>query len=884
MFKGPRRAARTPETAVRAGRRAGLTVLLLALVALLAVPSAQAATHKKKKSSSGAKVTFSISKTKRSSTLKSGIVVKVKSTKATTVKLTAAKTLTKSATIKFKKKGTKTVKLKLAKKGKTALAACGKVKVKISLTAAYKPTKKSKTKKAKASRTFSWTGAKCPPKPPVVTPPLHVAPANPERCDPIGSGQQCLTPFPSNFYTTPDGGQATGLRVNLAQDSMPANKGGVHMDPTEWNRSDGFSSTAPINVQIPGLDSKAAFDASGITPVTDMAQYARADQPLLLFDASVGADRVPVWAEMDANAASDADRLLEIHPSQALIPGHRYVVALRNLKTAGGSPIAASPVFAALRDGVKTDNAAVEQRRPAVNQIIAELGAYGIAKQDLVLAWDFTVASTANTTGRMLAIRDNAFAQLGDANLADGVVSGAAPVVTIDSVMNFANSDAPDPLLPGQERSARGARRVSGTVRVPCYLTTDNCAPGGSFNYGPDGVTPVQRDGNYILAPIRCIIPRSSENGPIATDTRPVIYGHGLFGTAAQGWRGNKIDYAYESGLTICASEFAGMADEDVFPTTLGIINDLSGFKKMADRIQQGLLDFTFVGRAMVNTAGMPALPAFQNGDGTTSGTPVIGGAKKLAYFGISEGGILGGSLTAIAPDLTNSVLNVPGMSYATLLPRSTDFAEFAQFLYPAYPDQKIRPHLFTLMQMLWDRGEASGYVHNLTDNPLPNTPPHRVLLQTSFGDHQVANVTAEMEARTLGLHARGPVISPGRSTDVTPFWNIPLAGALPFAGSAISQWDTGPTRLIGTPGVDERYVGTDAPPTANIAPVSSTDGEVKDGVYVPPTRGSGDDPHGAPGDSVAARQQLGAFLNTGTLTEVCDPAKACFDGGWTGP
>lgn len=853
-----------------------MTLLALSLLAVVVVPSAQAAKKKKPK---GAKVTFSVSKTTRTATLKSGLVVKVKSTGATSVKLTTAKSLTRSVSVKFKKKGTRTIKLKLATKGKTALGACGNVKVKVSFSAVYKPTKKSKAKTVKGTRTYTWVGAPCPVKP------LHVDAANTDRCDPIGSGQ-CLSPFPSNFYTVPDASRPTGLRVNLNRASMPVNKDGTPIDPAEWNTADGFSSTAPINVQIPGLNSKAAFDASGFTPVTDMAQYARTDNPLVVVDLSGDAtQRVPVWAEMDANADNDADRLLEIHPSQALIPGHRYGVMLRNLRNAAGQTIAPSTVFRAYRDNVITDNAGVEQRRKAMNDLFAALSPSGIAKADLTLAWDFTVASTKDTTDRMLTIRDNAFGQLGDTNLADGVVAGTAPVVTVDSVMNFATSDAPDPLAPGVERSARGARRVSGTVRVPCYLTSDNCAPGASFNYAGDGKTPVQRTGNYIEAPIRCIIPRASENGPIATGTRPVIYGHGLFGTAAQGWRGNKIDYAYESGLTICATEFAGMADEDVVPATINMIQDLSLFKNMADRIQQGLLDFTFVGRAMVNGAGMSAKRAFQNGDGTTTdGSPVIDPAKQLAYFGISEGGILGGALTAIEPDATNTVLNVPGMSYATLLPRSTDFAEFASLLYPSYPDQKTRPQLFTLMQMLWDRGEASGYVHNMTTNPLPNTPPHRVLLQAAFGDHQVANVTAETEARTLGLRARGPVVSPGRSTDVTPFWGIETIAPLPFPGSGISLWDTGPPRLIGTPGVDERWIGTDAPPTENKAPVSSTDGGIKDGVYVGPTRGSGDDPHGAPGASVEARQQLGAFLNTGSMTETCDPAKACFADGWTGP
>ena len=81
-----------------------MTLLALSLLAVVVVPSAQAAKKKKPK---GAKVTFSVSKTTRTATLKSGLVVKVKSTGATSVKLTTGKSLTKSATVKFTKKGTR---------------------------------------------------------------------------------------------------------------------------------------------------------------------------------------------------------------------------------------------------------------------------------------------------------------------------------------------------------------------------------------------------------------------------------------------------------------------------------------------------------------------------------------------------------------------------------------------------------------------------------------------------------------------------------------------------------------------------------------------------------------------------------------------------------
>ena len=50
-----------------------------------------------------------------------------------------------------------------------------------------------------------------------------------------------------------------------------------------------------------------------------------------------------------------------------------------------------------------------------------------------------------------------------------------------------------------------------------------------------------------------------------------------------------------------------------------------------------------------------------------------------------------------------------------------------------------------------------------MTRDPCPNTPPHHVLLSVALGDHQVANVATEIEARTIGAAVRTPYVDPGR-------------------------------------------------------------------------------------------------------------------------
>ena len=53
---------------------------------------------------------------------------------------------------------------------------------------------------------------------------------------------------------------------------MPVNKNGEVIDPTEWNRSDGFSPGNLILTKVPGLDTPAAFAKTGAVPITDIGR------------------------------------------------------------------------------------------------------------------------------------------------------------------------------------------------------------------------------------------------------------------------------------------------------------------------------------------------------------------------------------------------------------------------------------------------------------------------------------------------------------------------------------------------------------------------------------------------------------------------------------
>jgi hypothetical protein len=673
-------------------------------------------------------------------------------------------------------------------------------------------------------------------------PPIDTSEA--ANCDFIAEPDNtlCMLPFPDDYYTVPDASSPTGRRINFKTAGMPANVFGQHISADPYNASDGFSQGATILVKVPGIETVADVRASGAVPINHIGRYRKGNAPVVVIDAASG-KRWPIWVEIDSLAADPSKAVLEIHPATNFASGHRYIVALRNLENAAGQRIEAPAAFRYYRDDVRSKQPEIEARRGHFEAIFKRLQRSGISRRGLYLAWDFTVASDANNADRALAIRDAAFAQLGDTDLADGVPQGASPSFQVTSVEE-------DP-FPGEI-----ARRVQGSFEVPCYLFPD-CGPGGTFQLSPDG-TPTQ-NGTWT-ANFDCIVPESAVSGAPHSG-RLSLYGHGLFGRAAEVASSPQRSLAQAHDIVTCATDEIGMSESDV-PVAIAALQELSRFPALPDRLQQGLLDELYLGRAMLSPSGFTTSAAF-NQDGTAASASALD-TSALFYNGNSQGGIMGGALTALSPDFTRASLGVPAMNYSVLLPRSVDFDDFAQVLYPSYPDETARPLVLDLIQMLWDRGEPNGYAHRMTDEPLPNTPAHQVLMNVAFGDHQVSIYQADVEARTIGARAHQPVLFRDRWPNTDVLWDVPAIRRYPYTGSAIYYWDSGPIRE--DPANPGSEIGTEPPPYENV-----------------PNR-SGQDPHGAP-RATPAEQQLVSDFFAGAIpkSDNCGGGP-CFAIGFGGP
>ncbi len=532
---------------------------------------------------------------------------------------------------------------------------------------------------------------------------IKVEPPGTGGCDPVDPNA-CLLPFPNDRFTPADPSTPTGRRLDLPVDGMPANKAGKHIDPTEWNRNDGFSPSSIGLIVVPNLD----VAASNLPPQTNIARSLEPQSPVVVVDVDTG-QRVAAWAEIDPRVTDPAHRLLRIVPAVGLAEGHRIAIGLRGLKHTDGTDVTANAAVVQLV-ARSFDRAEPVARRPGRRRCSARAASW--------------------PRGRSRSHR-NKGSRVGCAACGNRPRALSAPARR--------SSSSPPPTT----RARRGV--VRGTFEMPRYLTGTG-GPGSVFdNVGdPNGIP--RRNGT-MNDDFVCTVPKNVK----ARSAPFVLYGHGLLGSRDEVLGIGGVGAS--AGIGFCALDELGMSAADI-PTVLGELADLSKFRTQADRLQQGQLGFLELGRLLASTQGFGSNKEFQ----TATGASIID-AAKLTLLGASQGGILGGVVSALTKDWNRVILAVGGMGYNLLLRRSVDFDEFAGPLEAAYPNRVDQALALELMEQLWDRGENTGYAEHLVGSPYPEAGGAKtVMMLEAFGDHQVTNVATEkLAARRWALVAARP-------------------------------------------------------------------------------------------------------------------------------
>ncbi len=606
-----------------------------------------------------------------------------------------------------------------------------------------------------------------------------------EDCDPLVP-TQCGFPFPSNVWLSDDPNTVTKKRVTFGAETLPkAKPTGKYTDPKSFSDFDGFSAGQAPMTHFPGAT------VQGL-PTQDNIELSMTDEsPTILIDAETK-ERIPHFAELDMSTESDDDRAFMIRPAVRLKDATRYIVAIRNVVGADGKKLAPSPAFQALRDGTRLDSEpSVGRRRGLYADIFGRLEEAGIPRNNLQIAWDYTTASRENNTRRLIAMRDDALKIVGD----------LGPEYTITSVEPDPNPDI--------------WKRIYGKMKVPLYL--DKPETGGRLVLGPDGLPKQNGTAEYEFV---IHIPNSVKNGQPAALLQN---GHGLLGSKNEGRDGYLSELSNKKNYVSFSVDFVGMCEEDQ-QTVIDAVGsgDISNFQALVDRQHQGVINSLLAMRMMKGRF-------LNDPEAQFNGKSVID-PTQCYYRGDSQGGIFGTTYMAVSTDVTRGLLGEPGLPYNLLLNRSTDFGIFFVFLKITYFSARDVQRVLGLAQMLWDKTEPNGYVPYISENTLPNTPSHDVLLHVAIGDYQVTPLGAHIIARSVKAKNVGPV---NRS-----IWGIEETPG-PATGSGIVEFSFGLPE----------------------APKTNT----------PPTGPSDDDPHDKVRVLDAAYDQTDTFFRTGMIQHFCN-------------
>lgn len=565
-------------------------------------------------------------------------------------------------------------------------------------------------------------------------------------CNPI-IGDDCTTPFPSAFYEVADPTSPTGMRVAIAANALPSTATNVPFRGAQLNGRDGFSPAAPFVVYF-----KAGVDGSALPGDANPDASLSPTSPVQLIDFASG-KRVPLMAELDVGATpSSGDRqALLVHPLTRLDNGKRYVVALVGLKSPTGKDLTPRP-FRALRDkGALSKSLGALKSR--YEEIFTVLGSAGVSRSSLTLAWDVTTASDASATSHLVGMRDQALA------LADAGMLG----YTIGTVTD----------TPGD---AHLLREVVGTIKVPSFLTDDSMT--ATLNLDGAGAPAMRAVGS---ADFVVHVPQCAKT---ATAPLPIIvFGHGLFGTAKDEL---SSDYQKQLADRLCmvqiGTDWIGLAHPDFSVIAGNVLGDLNNLPIITDRLQQAHVNAQTLVRLFSTAIKNDAALAL-NGRAVTDGS-------QIYYYGISNGGIQGGTFMALSRDVVRGVLNVPGCEWTLMMLRSHDFSSLKTFLNSVYPDTLDQQVIIAAIQSYWDYSDQITFAPHVLGAPLPSTAPKRILVQESIGDAQVPNIATRILVRALGI--------PGMDLE-QPVWGVTQQAA-PL-DSAYTQWDVHPTPL--PPNVD---------------------------------------------------------------------------------
>jgi hypothetical protein len=240
-----------------------------------------------------------------------------------------------------------------------------------------------------------------------------------------------------------------------------------------------------------------------------------------------------------------------------------------------------------------------------------------------------------------------------------------------------------------------------------------------------------------------------------AAATPVLIYGHGLSGDRYQAER--LATFAAPQGIATVAIDALEHGEHPTAPpegrATLATVLAFFGIDtamlstraleaaRLRDNFAQSAFDRLQLTRALVAHPDV-------DGDGTDDLD-----LSRLAYLGVSLGGIMGAQQMALDGTIGAGVLVVPGGRVSTIISDSATFAPLVTGLRPRGTTEGDVRRFFPILQTIIERGDPASWAPTLLGERLPGvTGLPDVLVGMVLDDEIVPNVANYAMGRALGV------------------------------------------------------------------------------------------------------------------------------------
>lgn len=573
------------------------------------------------------------------------------------------------------------------------------------------------------------------------------------------------------------------------------------------NQLDGFSTSA-------GLITESGDAAGAADARLDAASLAPAQ--FKLFNLANPSEEVPL--EVVCRSCGAAGKAAGAEPDQvALIPQRplrsrtRYgVLWLEGARGLDGKPVRAGPVFALARSraplasgGRSTvstlDDASaalLESLRQTISPALLAAEEKGIAREKVLLAWDFVTQTTTETLAELRQ-------KPAQWNLPTGVVGGPtrlAPMAIPQVVQTLEGVVGQD--LTSQIRSMWEGELIGASALDPNAVETDLAT---MFTSPTDGAftaaalaAPRQETLRFFL-----VLPRTAR-GP-SGKIPIVIFHHGLGQSrkdafilantvAREGFATLSIDAPFHGLRTYCLSnaECVNTAcqnhrcADDLLSSGSGYrvrqlqsplggtiddptetpVNSGRGYISAADlfatrdHFRQEVIDYAQLMRVLADTQN--GIGAIDVDDPSTAGVVETLEVQSPRYIGMSLGGIAGGLITCAIPEIPAAVLNVAGGSQLDIIQYASSFASM-KATFDSYAASRGRPPgsqkyeaFLDIGRWILDPADPQSCGRHFVAEPLKDAvtgapfPKKRVFLSWTPNDSVVPNYCTQVLERSL--------------------------------------------------------------------------------------------------------------------------------------